>query len=59
MAIFEDRPICDECGNRIISENVHPEVCDPDPAFDGVCPMCEQPYEAYIQHLSECPADRE
>lgn len=58
MAIFEDRPICEECGDRIISEKIHPNVCDPDPTFDGVCPMCGNSYSGYMNHLSECPADR-
>ncbi|WP_049984144.1 hypothetical protein [Halorubrum sp. BV1] len=60
MAIFEDRPICERCGNRILYPNRHEATCNPEPTFDGVCPMCGEDYEdaGYMEHLSECPADR-
>lgn len=59
VSIFDDRPICDDCGDRILNEKVHPRVCDPDPTFDGECPMCGEDYtdEGYIQHLEECPGE--
>jgi len=53
--MFEDRPVCDRCGRRILYPKHHGAICDLDSPFDGICPMCEQPYEGYLDHLAECP----
>ncbi|WP_049984102.1 hypothetical protein [Halorubrum sp. BV1] len=52
--MFEDKPICDDCGDRILYPQHHETVCSSDSTFDGECPMCGHPYEGYIQHLREC-----
>ena len=58
VVVFDDRPVCEECGKRILYPSRHESVCNPEPTFDGVCPMCGNSYSGYMNHLSECPADR-
>lgn len=59
-----DEPIeCDKCGRIMVARvwvDHYPECEGPaatdggGTVFDGVCPMCGQPYESYTSHLSEC-----
>lgn len=58
MAVFDDRPICEDCGDRILNAKVHEKVCNTSGAFDGECPMCGQGYDSYLAHLVDCPAER-
>jgi hypothetical protein len=43
---------CDRCGRKKLSDS-HDVVCEGTP-FEGVCPMCGEPYRQYLDHLAEC-----
>ena len=59
VLIFED-------GSREIVDNFEQWIMDNDlqrhkadggsETWDGVCPMCGDPYENYLDHLSRCTA---
>jgi ribosomal protein S27E len=56
--MFDDKPVCDDCGNRILYPQHHERVCSSTATFDGECPMCGEPYETYFQHLEDCSGGR-
>ena len=58
--MFEDKPTCDDCGNRILYPQHHERVCSSvsTSTFDGECPMCGEPYKTYLQHLEDCSGGR-
>jgi hypothetical protein len=54
--MFDARPICEDCGGRILNPSVHERVCNPEKTFNGECPMCGERYSSYFEHLDDCPA---
>ena len=47
---------CDDCGSIVVDADFHRRTKHRDEtAFDGHCPMCEQSYDSYTTHLSNCP----
>jgi len=45
------RAECPRCGEIV---NVNRHDCDGEQVFDGVCAMCRQPYDSFLDHLKDC-----
>jgi hypothetical protein len=52
MADDVDLGTCPRCGE--VANMLEDHSCDVEPVFDGVCPMCGEPYERYLTHLQRC-----
>jgi len=55
MAGDVDLGTCPRCGE--VANMLEEHSCDVEPVFDGVCPMCGEPYERYLTHLQRCDGD--
>jgi predicted RNA-binding Zn-ribbon protein involved in translation (DUF1610 family) len=54
MSVVADEEVtaeCPRCG-EVVPVNSHD--CDAEATFDGVCAMCQQPYDEYLEHLKDC-----
>jgi hypothetical protein len=54
MSVVADEEVtaeCPRCG-EVVPVNTHD--CDGEQLFDGVCAMCGERYDEYLEHLQEC-----
>jgi len=46
---------CPRCGE--VANMLGEHSCDGELVFDGVCPMCGEPYESYTTHIQWCDGE--
>ena len=43
---------CPDCGRWAVDPDQH--TCKENEVFDGICPMCEESYRSFLDHMARC-----